>query len=176
MLKHFIEAGFDGYQGGPNVVASSNRLPFSSLGSSSHPITEATVTTPGNSRESSGRFPCSSRLTSPPPTNSMEVVDGGRHSYLPPVAPSRPPQPPAASHSSFTTLTCLDGKVECEGGGGQEERLNEMRGVGTRERMTSGSTSSREEMLEVKLRLGKDEKRAREAGIMLDIKVILVIQ
>ena len=167
-LKHFFEAGFDGYQGGPNVVASSNRLPFSSLGSSTHPITESTVTTPGNSRDTSGRFPCSSRLTSPAPTNSLEVVEGGRHSYLPPVAPSRPPQPAAPSHSSFTTLTCLDGKVECEGGGGQEERMDEMRVVGRRERMTS----SREEMMEVKLRLGKDEKRAREAGIMLDIKVV----
>ena len=31
--------------------------------------------------------------------------------------------------------------------------------------------SSREEMMEVKLRLGKDEKRAREGGIMLDVKV-----
>jgi len=41
--------------------------------------------------------------------------------------------------------------------------------------MTSGSTSSREEMLEVKLRLGKDEKRAREAGIMLDIKEIIAL-
>ena len=48
--------------------------------------------------------------------------------------------------------------------GGQEERVEELRG--RRERMTS-----REEMMEVKLRLGKDEKRAREAGIMLDIKV-----
>ena len=138
------------------MVASSSRLPFSSLGSSTHP-TEATVTSPGSSRES-GRYSCS-RLTSPPPTtNSLEVVDGGRHSYLPPVAPSRPAQP-AASHP-YTTLTCLDGKVECE-----EERMEEMR-VGRGERMTS-----REEMMEVKLRLGKDEKRAREAGIMLDIKV-----
>ena len=31
--------------------------------------------------------------------------------------------------------------------------------------------STREEMMEVKLRLGKDEKRAREGGIMLDVKV-----
>ena len=46
--------------------------------------------------------------------------------------------------------------------------MDEMRVVGRRERMTS----SREEMMEVKLRLGKDEKRAREAGIMLDIKVV----
>ena len=143
------------------MVASSSRLPFSSLGSTH--LTEATVTSPGSSRES-GRYSCS-RLTSPPPTsNSLEVVEVGRHSYLPPVAPSRPPQPPA-SHS-YTTLTCLDGKTECEGGGGgQEERMEEMR-VGRGERM-----SSREEMMEVKLRLGKDEKRAREAGIMLDIKV-----
>jgi len=160
-----IFKGFDGYQGGPNVVASSSRLPFSSLGST-HP-TEATVTSPGSSRES-GRYSCS-RLTSPPPTsNSLEVVEVGRHSYLPPVAPSRPPQPPA-SHS-YTTLTCLDGKTECEGGGGgQEERMEEMR-VGRGERM-----SSREEMMEVKLRLGKDEKRAREAGIMLDIKDIITM-
>ena len=43
--------------------------------------------------------------------------------------------------------------------------MEEMR-VGRGERMTS-----REELMEVKLRLGKDEKRAREAGIMLDIKV-----
>ena len=32
--------------------------------------------------------------------------------------------------------------------------------------------STREEMMEVKLRLGKDEKRAREGGIMLDVKVV----
>ena len=121
------------------------------------------MSSPGNSRES-GRYSCS-RLTSPPPTSPLEV-EGGRHSYLPPLAPSRPPQP-AASHS-YTTLTNLDGKVENEGGGGgggQEERVEEVRG--RRERMTS-----REEMMEVKLRLGKDEKRAREGGIMLDVKVI----
>ena len=47
--------------------------------------------------------------------------------------------------------------------------MDEVRVVGRRERMTS----SREEMMEVKLRLGKDEKRAREAGIMLDIKVVI---
>ena len=147
------------------MVASSSRLPFSSLGPT-HP-TEATVASPGNSRDS-GRYSCStSRLTSPPPTNSLEVVEGGRHSYLPPVAPSRPPQP--APPHSYTTLTCLDGKGECGGGGGgQEERMEEMR-VGRGERMTSRE----ETMMEVKLRLGKDEKRAREAGIMLDIKVMI---
>jgi len=168
--------GFDGYQGGPNVVASSSRLPFSSLGPPTLP-TEATVNpSPGNSRgESSGgpRYSCSSRLTSPPPTPSNSLdVEGGRHSYLPPVAPSRPPQPPQPSHT-YTNLTCLDnGKVDsCEGGGGQEERMEEMsmRG-GRRERMTT-----REEMMEVKLRLGKDEKRAREGGIMLDVKDIIAL-
>ena len=137
------------------MVASSNRLPFSSLNPTE-------VASPGGSRES-GRYSACSRLTSPTPSNSLEV-EGGRHTYLPPVAPSRPPQPQPPSHT-YTTLTCLDGKGECEGGvGGQEERVEELRG--RRERMTS-----REEMMEVKLRLGKDEKRAREAGIMLDIKV-----
>ena len=32
--------------------------------------------------------------------------------------------------------------------------------------------TTREEMMEVKLRLGKDEKRAREGGIMLSVKVV----
>jgi len=167
----FMKVGFDGYQGGPNVVASSSRLPFSSLGPPTLP-TEATVTSPGNSRgESGGRFSCSSRLTSPPPPSSSLDVEGGRHSYLPPVAPSRPPQPPQPSHT-YTNLTCLDGKVDsCEGGGGggQEERMEEMT-IRRTERM-----SSREEMMEVKLRLGKDEKRAREGGIMLDVKDIIAL-
>ena len=44
--------------------------------------------------------------------------------------------------------------------------MEEMSMRGRRERMTT-----REEMMEVKLRLGKDEKRAREGGIMLDVKV-----
>ena len=38
-------------------------------------------------------------------------------------------------------------------------------------RRTERMSSTREEMIEVKLRLGKDEKRAREGGIMLDVKV-----
>ena len=163
-----LPVGFDGYQGGPNVVASSSRLPFSSLGPPTLP-TEATVTSPGTSRgESGGRFSCSSRLTSPPPPSSSLDVEGGRHSYLPPVAPSRPPQPSQPSHT-YTNLTCLDGKVDsCEGGGGggQEERMEEMA-----IRRSERKSTSREEMMEVKLRLGKDEKRAREGGILLDVKV-----
>ena len=38
-------------------------------------------------------------------------------------------------------------------------------------RRSERKSTSREEMMEVKLRLGKDEKRAREGGILLDVKV-----
>ena len=39
---------------------------------------------------------------------------------------------------------------------------------------TSQLLTTREEMMEVKLRLGKDEKRAREGGIMLSVKVVFL--
>ena len=39
---------------------------------------------------------------------------------------------------------------------------------------TSQLLTTREEMMEVKLRLGKDEKRAREGGIMLSVKVVVL--
>ena len=39
---------------------------------------------------------------------------------------------------------------------------------------TSQLLMTREEMMEVKLRLGKDEKRAREGGIMLSVKVVVL--
>jgi len=154
--------GFDGYAGGPNVVASSSSLPFSSLQGSNLPPSEATVASPGSSTRDSGRFSCS-RQTSQSPGGSSLEVEGGRHPYLPPVAPSGP------STSTYTTLTCLDRKSEGGSGGGQQdEAVEEMRG--RRERLTT-----REEMMEVKLRLGKDEKRAREGGIMLSVKDIIAL-
>ena len=122
-------AGFDGYAGGPNVVASSSSLPFSSLQGSNLPPSEATVASPGSSTRDSGRFSCP-RQTSQSPAGSSLEVEGGRHPYLPPVAPSGP------STSTYTTLTCLDRKSEGGPGcGQQEEAVEEMRG--RRERLTT---------------------------------------
>ena len=133
--RHFLvsnsigSAGFDGYAGGPNVVASSSSLPFSSLQGSNLPPSEAAVASPGSSTRDSGRFSCS-RQTSQSPGGSSLEVEGGRHPYLPPVAPSGP------STSTYTTLTCLDRKSEGGSGGGQQdEGVEEMRG--RRERLTT---------------------------------------